>query len=158
MRLDNLSPAKGSKRPKKRVGCGESSGHGKTSGRGHKGQNARSGGSVRPGFEGGQMPLYRRLPKRGFNNIAFRPKTAAFNLDNLEVFENGATVNEESLRAIKLLNGRCDRVKILGRGELSKPLVFEVDDVSESAKAKIEKAGGTIREKVVAKAEAAPQA
>ncbi|MFQ3577789.1 MAG: 50S ribosomal protein L15 [Verrucomicrobiia bacterium] len=147
MRLDSLSPAKGSKHRKKRVGCGESSGHGKTSGRGHKGQKARSGGSVRPGFEGGQMPLYRRLPKRGFSNEAFRLKTATFNLDSLAAFGNGAVVNEQSLRELNLLNGTCDRIKILGRGEINKKLVFEVDAVSDSARVKIEKAGGTIREK-----------
>ncbi len=150
MRLDSLSPAKGSKHRKKRVGCGESSGHGKTSGRGHKGQKARSGGSVRPGFEGGQMPLFRRLPKRGFSNVAFRLKTAAFNLDSLIIFDEGAVVNEQSLRDQNLLNGRCDRIKILGRGELGKKLVFEVDAVSDSARAKIEKAGGIIRQKVAA--------
>ncbi len=144
MDLSTLKPAEGSRHRRKRLGCGESSGHGKTSGRGHKGQKARSGGSVRPGFEGGQMPLYRRLPKRGFSNEQFRLTTAQFNLDRLDVFSDGETVNEQSLREKSLLKGRCDRIKILGRGEISRKLNFEVDAVSESAREKIEKAGGSI--------------
>ncbi len=148
MRLHQLKPAAGSRRRKKRVGCGESSGHGKTSGRGHKGQKARSGGSLRPGFEGGQMPLFRRLPKRGFSNEAFRLKYAEVNLDALEVFESGALVNEASLRDKLLVKGRYDAIKILGRGEVNKPLTVEVDAISAAAREKIEKAGGTVRNKM----------
>jgi large subunit ribosomal protein L15 len=146
MKLHTLSPNKGSKHRVKRLGCGESSGHGKTSGKGNKGQKARSGGSVRPGFEGGQMPLHRRLPKRGFNNFNFRPKTAIVNLAQLEAaFDAGATVNEESLRALGLIKRTCDQVKILGQGELTKSLVIAVDNVSASAREKIEKAGGSVQ-------------
>ncbi len=146
MRLHNLKPRPGAKHSKKRVGCGESSGHGKTSGKGHKGQKARSGGSIRPTFEGGQMPLFRRLPKRGFNQTAFRDAIGIINLDDLEKwFENGATVNEESLRAFRLLRGKLHSIKLLGRGELTKNLVVEVDLVTTSAKAKVESAGGTLR-------------
>lgn len=147
MRLHELKPAAGSARRKKRVGCGESSGHGKTCGRGHKGQKARSGGSIRPGFEGGQMPLFRRLPKRGFSNAAFRLKVAEVNLDALGSFESGEVVNEASLREKQLVKGRFDAIKILGRGEISKALTIEVDAVSASAREKIEKAGGTVRAK-----------
>src|ERR687895_2506550 len=105
MRLHNLKPRPGSKHRVKRLGCGESSGHGKTSGKGHKGQKARSGGSLRLGFEGGQMPLIRRLPKRGFNNAAFHKHYAVVNLDDLNRFEAGTTVNEQLLRESKLVRG-----------------------------------------------------
>lgn len=145
MRLHNLKPAPGAVRRKKRVGCGESSGHGKTSGRGHKGQKARSGGSVRPGFEGGQMPLHRRLPKRGFSNKAFKTVYAEVNLDALNAFESGQVINEALLREKRLVRGRFDGIKILGRGEIAKPLTIEVDAISASAREKIEKAGGTVR-------------
>ena len=145
MRLHNLKPRPGAKHSKKRVGCGESSGHGKTSGKGHKGQKARSGGSIRPTFEGGQMPLFRRLPKRGFNQTAFRDSIGIINLDDLEKwFENGATVNEESLRAFRLVRGKLHSIKLLGRGALTKKLVVEVDLVTTSAKEKVETAGGTL--------------
>ena len=118
---------------------------GKTSGRGHKGQKSRSGGGVRPGFEGGQMPLHRRLPKKGFSNVAFRSTVAVVNVAQLnERFEDGETVNEEALRAKGLVSGRCDAVKVLGNGDLERKLTVTVDAVSASAKAKIEQAGGSV--------------
>src|SRR6187402_3584700 len=142
--LSALKPKQGSRHRRKRVGCGESSGHGKTSGRGHKGQKARSGGSIRLGFEGGQMPLIRRLPKRGFNNSAFHKRYAIVNLDDLNAFEAGTAVNEEMLRESKLVRGDFVGIKILGDGELKHGLKVEADKVSASAREKIEKAGGTI--------------
>src|SRR6202171_5365126 len=144
MRLHNLRARPGSRHRVKRLGCGESSGHGKTSGKGHKGQKARSGGSIRLGFEGGQMPLIRRLPKRGFNNAAFHSTYAIVNLSDLNEFKAGTVVNEELLRESKLVRGDVVGIKILGDGELKHALKIEADKVSESAKAKIEKAGGTI--------------
>jgi large subunit ribosomal protein L15 len=144
MRLHNLRPRPGSRHRVKRLGCGESSGHGKTSGKGHKGQKARSGGSIRLGFEGGQMPLIRRLPKRGFNNAAFHKHYAIVNLEALNEFKTGATVNEQTLRESKLIRGNFEGIKILGDGELKHGLKIEADRVSASARAKIEKAGGTI--------------
>lgn len=144
MNLHTLKPRPGSKHRVKRLGCGESSGHGKTSGKGHKGQKARSGGSIRLGFEGGQMPLIRRLPKRGFNNAAFKTNYAIVNLDTLNQFDDGASVDEKSLLAAKLIRGNYDGVKILGSGELKKKLTIVADKVSASAKEKIEKAGGTV--------------
>ncbi len=145
MELHNLKTNDGSKHRVKRLGKGESSGLGKTSGRGHKGQKSRSGGGVRPGFEGGQMPLHRRLPKRGFNNVRFADKVVTVNLSKLEVrFEDGDTVNEESLRAKGLIKGAFDQIKILGVGDLTKKLTVAVDAYSGTAKEKIEKAGGTI--------------
>jgi large subunit ribosomal protein L15 len=144
MRLHNLRPRPGSRHRVKRLGCGESSGHGKTSGKGHKGQKARSGGSIRLGFEGGQMPLIRRLPKRGFNNAAFHKHYAIVNLDTLNEFKTGATVNEQTLRESKLIRGNFVGIKILGDGELKHGLKIEADKVSASAREKIEKAGGTI--------------
>jgi large subunit ribosomal protein L15 len=128
----------------KRLGCGESSGHGKTSGKGHKGQKARSGGSIRLGFEGGQMPLIRRLPKRGFNNAAFHKRYVIVNLDDLSQFNPGTIVNEQSFRESKLVRGDFAGIKILGDGELKHGLTIEADKVSASAREKIEKAGGTI--------------
>jgi len=144
MRLHNLRPRPGARHRVKRLGCGESSGHGKTSGKGHKGQKARSGGSLRLGFEGGQMPLIRRLPKRGFNNAAFHRNYAIVNLNDLNEFKAGTTVNEQVLRESKLVRGDFDGIKILGDGELKHALKIEADKISESAKVKIEKAGGTI--------------
>ena len=144
MRLHNLKPRPGSKHRVKRLGIGESSGHGKTSGKGHKGQKARSGGSIRLGFEGGQMPLIRRLPKRGFNNAAFHKTYAVVNLDTLSAFEQGTTVNEQLLRERKLVRGNVAGLKILGDGELKHALTIEADKVSASARQKIEGAGGTI--------------
>ena len=144
MRLHNLRPRPGSKHRVKRLGIGESSGHGKTSGKGHKGQKARAGGSIRLGFEGGQMPLIRRLPKRGFNNAAFHKNWAVVNLNDLNAFKAGTTVNEQLLRDSKLIRGNFFGVKILGDGELKHGLTVEVDKVSESARQKIESAGGTV--------------
>ena len=128
----------------KRLGCGESSGHGKTSGKGHKGQKARSGGSIRLGFEGGQMPLIRRIPKRGFNNAAFKVTYAPVNLGELEKLTVTGTIDEKALRGAGLVNGRWDGVKILGDGHLTKKLSIKVDAISASAREKIEKAGGSI--------------
>ena len=144
MRLHELKPRPGSKHRVKRLGCGESSGHGKTSGKGHKGQKARSGGSIRLGFEGGQMPLIRRLPKRGFNNAQFKTSYGLVNLSDLEQFEEGAHVTEQLLREKGLVNGKFDGLKILGRGQLTKKLTVEADKFSESARQSIEKAGGTV--------------
>jgi large subunit ribosomal protein L15 len=143
MRLHDLKPRPGAKHRVKRLGCGESSGHGKTSGKGHKGQKARSGGSIRLGFEGGQMPLIRRLPKRGFGNGAFKKSYALINLGDLERFDADANVTEKSLREKGLLKGTHDGVKILGRGQLTKKLTVHADKFSESARQKIEQAGGT---------------
>jgi large subunit ribosomal protein L15 len=145
MRLHDLKPNPGAKHRRKRLGCGESSGHGKTSGKGHKGQKARSGGSIRPGFEGGQMPLIRRLPKRGFTNAEFKSVYGIVNLDDIEKrFEDGAAINEKILRGAGLVRGSLDGIKILGRGEVKKKFHLEVTSISASAKEKIEKAGGTI--------------
>lgn len=155
MNLHTLKPRPGSKHRVKRLGCGESSGHGKTSGKGHKGQKARSGGSIRLGFEGGQMPLLRRMPKRGFNNANFKTKYAIVNLDTLNAFDNGATVDEQSLLAAGVIRRPYERVKILGGGgELTKKLSITADHASESAKAAIEKAGGSLTIRTRAKAEA----
>jgi large subunit ribosomal protein L15 len=142
MRLNELKPRPGAKHRVKRLGCGESSGHGKTSGKGHKGQKARSGGSIRLGFEGGQMPLIRRLPKRGFGNGAFRATYAIINLADLEKFDADAHVTEQVLREKGLLKGSVDGVKVLGHGELTKKLTVEADKFSASARQKIEQAGG----------------
>ncbi len=146
MRLHNLAPRPGAKHRRKRLGCGESSGHGKTSGRGHKGQKARSGGSLRLGFEGGQMPLIRRLPKRGFNNFNFKPVYAVVNLDTLEErFESGARIDEAALRAIRLVHGRNDGIKLLARGTVTKVFIVEVDKSSAAAREKLEQAGGSLQ-------------
>jgi len=144
MNLHTLKPRPGSKHRVKRLGCGESSGHGKTSGKGHKGQKARSGGSIRLGFEGGQMPLIRRMPKRGFNNANFKTRFAVVNLDTLNAFESGATVDEQTLLAAGVIRRPYDAVKVLGGGELTKKLTIVVNKASESAKAAIEKAGGSL--------------
>jgi large subunit ribosomal protein L15 len=144
MRLHNLRPRPGSRHRVKRLGCGESSGHGKTSGKGHKGQKARSGGSIRLGFEGGQMPLIRRLPKRGFNNAAFHKTYAIVNLSDLNDFKTGTVVNEQLLRESSLVRGHVAGIKILGDGELKHALTIEADKISASAREKIDKAGGTI--------------
>ena len=145
MRLHDVKPRPGAKHRRKRLGCGESSGHGKTSGKGHKGQKARAGKGIRPGFEGGQMPLHRRLPKKGFSNEAFRLKFEVVNVSSLEkAFEDGAMVNEESLREKGIVNRNCDAIKILGNGDLSRKLTVSVSNVSAAAREKIEKAGGSI--------------
>lgn len=156
MRLHNLRPRPGARHRVKRLGCGESSGHGKTSGKGHKGQKARSGGSIRLGFEGGQMPLIRRLPKRGFNNAAFHKRYAIVNLSDLGQFKAGTTVDEQLLRESKLVRGDFEGIKILGDGELKHELKIEADKVSASAREKIEKAGGTVTLREIRKPAAAP--
>jgi large subunit ribosomal protein L15 len=144
MQLHNLRPRPGSRHRVKRLGCGESSGHGKTSGKGSKGQKARSGGSIRLGFEGGQMPLIRRLPKRGFNNAAFHKRYAVVNVSDLNAFEAGTVVNEQLLRQSNLVRGDFAGVKILGDGELKHGLKVQADKISTTAREKIEKAGGTV--------------
>ena len=156
MRLHTLKPRPGSKHRTKRLGCGESSGHGKTSGKGHKGQKARSGGSIRLGFEGGQMPLIRRLPKRGFNNAQFKKKIAAVNLGSLSALEIDGTINEAALIEHGLIRGRYDGIKILATGDVTKKLTVEADFISAAAREKIEAAGGsvTLREKAAGKASA----
>lgn len=142
MKLHELSPAAGSTKERKRIGRGAGSGQGKTAGKGHKGQKARAGRGMRAGFEGGQMPLQRRLPKRGFNNI-FRKEIVAVNVADLEArFENGAVVDVESLKQVGLVKNQFDGIKILGNGELTKKLTVKADAFSESAKQKIEAAGG----------------
>lgn len=143
MRLHDLKPRPGAKHRRKRLGQGEASGHGKTSGRGGKGQTARSGSSVRIGFEGGQMPLIRRIPKRGFNNANFAIRYIPVNLDALNRFDDGATVDEAALRTLGLAQGREPRIKILGDGDLTRKLVIKAHAFSASAREKIEKLGGT---------------
>ena len=141
MKLHELSPAEGSVKASFRKGRGAGSGNGKTAGKGHKGQNARSGGGVRPGFEGGQLPLYRKLPKRGFNN-KFATVYSIVNVSDLNKFENGATVTLESLIACGILNKANDGLKVLGNGELNKALTVEAKIFTATAKEKIEAAGG----------------
>jgi len=143
MRLHDLKPRPGAKHRRKRLGQGESSGRGKTAGRGGKGQTARSGSSIRPGFEGGQMPLIRRLPKRGFNNKRHTIEWLPVNLESLNAFEDGARVDETALRAAGLANGKAAGVKILGDGKLSKKLSVSVHAFSASARKAIEALGGT---------------
>jgi len=154
MRLHNLKPRPGAKHRTKRLGQGESSGHGKTSGRGGKGQTARSGSSIRIGFEGGQMPLIRRIPKRGFNNAQFTTKYLSVNVGELNKFDEGAKVDEMALRSVGLANGQADGIKILGDGELTKKLSVSASAFSASAKAKIEAKGGTIE--IISRKPAAP--
>jgi large subunit ribosomal protein L15 len=145
MNLATLRPPEGSKKKKKRVGRGDGSGHGGTAGKGAKGQNARSGHGVRPNFEGGQMPLSRRLPKRGFKNPLKRI-VATVNIDQLKRFPEGTIIDRGTLLAIGLVARKADGVKVLGRGEINFPLSLRVDMVSEGARQKIEAAGGTILE------------
>ena len=143
MRLDELKPPRGAKKKAKRVGRGPGSGQGTTAGRGSKGQRSRSGGGVPPGFEGGQMPLQRRLPKRGFHN-PFRKVFAEINVRDLDPFAPDSVVDEELLRQSGLIRGKCDGVKLLGDGEIDKPLTVKVDRCSAGARQKIEAAGGKI--------------
>ena len=143
MKLHELSPAEGSARDSYRKGRGPGSGNGKTAGKGHKGQNARSGGGVRPGFEGGQIPLYRKHPKRGFNN-KFAKVYTVVNVEQLNVFEAGAVVDVETLMAKRIVRKVVDGVKILGNGELTRALTVKATVFSASAKEKIEAAGGKI--------------
>lgn len=146
MKLHELSPMEGSKKERKRIGRGPASGQGKTAGKGHKGQLARAGRGMRPGFEGGQMPLQRRVPKRGFNNI-FRKEIAKVNISSLEkVFEDGAVVTIDALVEKGLIKKALDGVKVLGNGEITKKLTVQVNAFSESAKQKIEAAGGKAEE------------
>lgn len=143
MKLHDLSPAKGSRQKRKRVGRGPGSGHGKTASRGHKGQKARSGGGPARGFEGGQMPLQRRLPKRGFTN-PFRKEFDVINVEDLMRFEPNANVDVDTLRNRGLIRKKSDGVKLLGRGDMKHPVVIKVDRVSKSAREKVEAAGGKI--------------
>jgi len=142
LRLHNLSNRPGAKRRKKRLGSGESSGHGKTSTRGGKGQTARTGSGIRPGFEGGQMPLIRRIPKRGFNNAEFSIRYAIVNVEQLNAFDDGAQVSPEALQEKGIVRSLLHGVKILGDGELKKKLTIRAHGFSASAKEKIAKAGG----------------
>ena len=143
MKLHELSPSEGSAVKAFRKGRGPGSGNGKTAGKGHKGQNARSGGGVRPGFEGGQIPLYRRLPKRGFNNM-FAVTYTVVNVEVLNAFEDGAVVDAQALVNAGIVKKINDGLKVLGRGEITKKITVKAAKVSESAKAKIEAAGGTV--------------
>ena len=142
MKLHELSPAEGSVKERFRKGRGAGSGNGKTAGKGHKGQNARSGGGVRPGFEGGQLPLYRKLPKRGFNNFRFGMKYAVINVQSLNKFNDGDVVDCAALLAAGIINNVFDGVKVLGEGELTKKLTVKAAVFSASAKEKIEAVGG----------------
>ena len=143
MKLNELSPAPGSKTEGKRKGRGAGTGNGKTAGRGHKGQNARSGGGVRPGFEGGQMPIYRRLPKRGFNNI-FANKYAEINVSDLNRFEDGTVVDATLLKEAGVISKILDGVVVLGRGEIEKKITVKAARVTKGAAQKIEAAGGKV--------------
>jgi large subunit ribosomal protein L15 len=143
MKLHELKPADGSTKNRKRIGRGVGSGWGKSAGRGNKGHNARSGGGVRPGFEGGQMPLHRRLPKRGFTNI-FKKEIAVINIRDLSRFEAGSIVDEAALVGAGLVKGPRDGIKLLGQGEITAALTIKINAVSRSAREKIESAGGTI--------------
>lgn len=144
MKLHELSPAEGSTKERKRIGRGAGSGQGKTAGKGHKGQKARAGRGMRPGFEGGQMPLQRRVPKRGFNNI-FATEYAIVNLGTLEEkFENGAVINAEALIEAGIIKKALDGVKVLGNGDVTKAFTLQVAKVSETAKTKIEATGGKV--------------
>jgi large subunit ribosomal protein L15 len=142
MKLHELSPAEGSVKNSFRKGRGAGSGNGKTAGKGHKGQNARSGGGVRPGFEGGQLPLYRKLPKRGFNNARFGKQYTVINVESLNKFNDGDVVDSAALLAIGLVDSVADGIKVLGEGELTKKLTVKAKVFSASAKEKIEAVGG----------------
>ena len=142
MKLHTMKPNEGATFTRKRVGRGIGSGLGKTSGKGHKGQNARSGGGVRPGFEGGQLPLYRRLPKRGFSNAMFKVEYATINVSDLEKFEDGAVVTPELLKEMGILKKQLAGVKVLGNGNLTKKLTVKANKFSQSAIEKIEAIGG----------------
>lgn len=143
MSLNELSPAIGSRKNRKRLGRGMASGTGKTSGKGAKGQKARSGGGVRPGFEGGQMPIHRRLPKRGFVNI-FKKVYAIVNLSELAAFEAGAVVDEAGLIQRGIVKGKFDAIKVLANGEITNSITLKIGHISTGAKAKIEAAGGSV--------------
>ncbi|MBR2466856.1 MAG: 50S ribosomal protein L15 [Clostridia bacterium] len=142
MKLHELSPKEGSVKAGFRKGRGAGSGNGKTAGKGHKGQNARSGGGVRPGFEGGQLPLYRKLPKRGFKNVRFGTKYSVINVQSLNKFDDGEIVDSAALLAMGVINAEFDGVKVLGEGELTKKLTVKAAVFSQTAKEKIEAVGG----------------
>lgn len=144
MKLHTIKPNEGAITTKKRVGRGPGSGLGKTSGKGHKGQNARSGGGVRPGFEGGQLPLFRRLPKRGFSNARFKTRYAVINLSDLNKFENDTVVTEELLKEMGLIKNSLDGIKVLGNGKLEKKLIVKAHKFSSKAQSAIESLGGKI--------------
>ncbi|MFP4346811.1 MAG: 50S ribosomal protein L15 [Thermodesulfobacteriota bacterium] len=143
MRLHELSPAAGAKKSRKRLGRGVATGQGKTAGRGTKGHNSRSGGGVKPGYEGGQMPIQRRLPKRGFTNI-FKKKVAVINIRDLGRFESGTVVDEAALLKAGLIKGRYDSVKLLGKGDIDASLTIRLKGLSAGARKKIEASGGTV--------------
>lgn len=145
MNLSSLKPPEGSKKKRKRIGRGDGSGHGGTSTKGHKGQNARSGGRVRPGFEGGQMPLSRRLPKRGFRN-PFRKNIIIINLDQLRRFPAGSIIDRDTLVEAGLVKKTGDGIKVLGKGSIEYPISVKVDMISRGARSKIEAAGGSVAE------------
>ena len=145
MNLSSLKPPEGSRKKRKRIGRGDGSGHGGTSTKGHKGQNARSGGRVRPGFEGGQMPLSRRLPKRGFRN-PFRKNIVTINIDQLRRFPEGSVIDRDVLLEAGLVKKTGDGIKILGKGDIEYPISVKVDMISRGAKDKIEAAGGSVVE------------
>ena len=142
MKLHELRPSEGAFKTSKRLGRGTGSGLGKTSGKGHKGQNARSGGGVRPGFEGGQLPLFRRLPKRGFSNAMFKVEYATINVSDLEKFEDGAVVTPELLKEMGIVKKQLAGIKVLGNGELTKKVTVKASKFSKTAVEKIEKIGG----------------
>lgn len=142
MKLHSMYPAEGATKNRKRIGRGTSSGTGKTAGKGHKGQNARSGGGVRPGFEGGQLPLFRRLPKRGFSNANFKTEYAVINLSDLNKFENDTVITPELLKEMGLVKNQMDGIKVLGNGTLEKKLTIKAHKFSSVAKEQIEKLGG----------------
>ncbi len=143
MKLHELSPAQGSRQARKRLGRGVASGQGKTAGRGTKGQGSRSGGGVRPGYEGGRMPIHRRLPKRGFTNI-FKKQVAIINVQDLNRFESGSQIDDIALVQQGLVKGRYDAIKLLGKGEIDRPVQIKVNAVSKGAQEKITAAGGTV--------------
>ena len=143
--MSSLKPPEGSRKKRKRIGRGDGSGHGGTSTKGHKGQNARSGGRVRPGFEGGQMPLSRRLPKRGFRN-PFRRNIVIINIDQLKRFPEGSVIDKDALLEAGLVNRVGDGIKVLGKGNIEYPISVKVDMISRGAKDKIEAAGGSVVE------------
>lgn len=143
MKLNELSPARGSKKARKRKGRGVGAGTGKTAGRGSKGQNSRSGGGTRPGYEGGQMPIHRRLPKRGFKNI-FKKTFAVINIRDLEKFEDGSTVDEAAFIQAGLVKGKRDGIKLLSNGAIDRAITVKVNRISKAAREKIESAGGTV--------------
>lgn len=145
LRLNNIAPAEGARRQNKRVGRGPGSGHGKTAARGHKGARSRSGYTNKPGFEGGQMPLHRRLPKRGFTNT-FKKEYVIVSLDTLDTFEKGSLVDRNALVEAGVIKVSDGMVKILANGEITKTITVDVDKVSSGARAKIEAAGGTVKE------------